>query len=103
MTLNEAISDGFAYDRRTAPGTQSLSTTLELRKGTCRDFAVLMIEAARTLGFAARFITGYIYLPDRDGPTLLGGGATHPGARFTSPVPAGSSSIRPMESSETEI
>jgi transglutaminase-like putative cysteine protease len=36
-----------------------------------------MIEAARTLGFAARFITGYIYLPDRDGPTLLGGGATH--------------------------
>ena len=64
-------------DRRMAPGTQSPSTTLELRKGTCRDFAVLMIEAARTLGFAARFITGYIYLPDRDGPTLLGGGATH--------------------------
>ena len=46
-------------------------------KGTCRDFAVLMIEAARTLGFAARFITGYLYLPDRDGPTWLGGGATH--------------------------
>ena len=36
-----------------------------------------MIEAARTLGFAARFITGYIYVPDRDGPTWLGGGATH--------------------------
>ena len=32
-----------------------------------------MIEAARTLGFAARFITGYIYAPDRDGPTRLGG------------------------------
>ncbi|WP_246740525.1 transglutaminase family protein [Bradyrhizobium sp. YCK136] len=44
---------------RTAPGTQTLSTTLELRIGTCRDFAVLMIEAARSLGFAARFITGY--------------------------------------------
>ncbi|HEX3231519.1 MAG TPA: transglutaminase-like domain-containing protein, partial [Pyrinomonadaceae bacterium] len=103
MTLNEAISDGFAYDRRTAPGTQSPSTTLELRKGTCRDFAVLMIEAARSLGFAARFITGYIYVPDRDGPTWLGGEPPMPGARFTSPVPAGSSSIRPMESSETEI
>ncbi len=77
MTLNEAIADGFAYARRTAPGTQSPATTLELRKGTCRDFALLMIEAARTLGFAARFITGYIYVPDRDGPTLLGGGATH--------------------------
>src|SRR6516225_4093736 len=73
----QAILDGFAYDRRTAPGTQSPSTTLELRKGTCRDFAVLMIEAARTLGFAARFITGYIYVPDRDGPIWLGGGATH--------------------------
>ncbi|WP_036003818.1 transglutaminase family protein [Bradyrhizobium yuanmingense] len=77
MTLNEAISDGFAYDRRTAPGTQSPSTTLERRKGTCRDFAVLMIEAARSLGFAARFVTGYIYVPDRDGPVWLGGGATH--------------------------
>jgi transglutaminase-like putative cysteine protease len=49
----------------------------ELRKGTCRDFAVLMIEAARSLGSAARFITGYIYVPDRDGPTWLGGAATH--------------------------
>ena len=103
MTLNEAISDDFAYDRRTAPGTQNPSTTLELRKGTCRDFAVLMIEAARSLGSAARFITGYIYVPDRDGPTWLGGEPPMPGARFTSPVPAGSSSIRPMESSETEI
>jgi len=77
MTLNEAISDGFAYDRRTAPGTQNPSTTLQLRKGTCRDFAVLMLEAVRSLGFAARFITGYIYVPDRDGPHWLGGGATH--------------------------
>ena len=37
MTLNEAISDRFAYDRRMAPGTQSPSTTLELKKGTCRE------------------------------------------------------------------
>ena len=35
------------------------------------------MEAARALGFAARFITGYIYVPDRDGPTPLGGGSTH--------------------------
>jgi hypothetical protein len=70
-------------DRRMAPGTQSRpSTTLD------RDFAVLMIEAARTLGFAARFLTGYIYVPDRDGPTWLGGEPPMPGARFTSPIPA---------------
>jgi transglutaminase-like putative cysteine protease len=36
-----------------------------------------MIEAARSMGFAARFVTGYIYVPDRDGPEWLGGGATH--------------------------
>ena len=47
------------------------------RRAPVGNFAVLMIEAARTLGFAARFITGYIYVPDRDGPTWLGGGATH--------------------------
>ena len=36
-----------------------------------------MMEAARLLGFAARFVTGYIYVPHRDGPVRLGGGSTH--------------------------
>ena len=36
-----------------------------------------MIEAVRSLGFAARFVTGYIYVPDRDGSTTRGGGSTH--------------------------
>jgi transglutaminase-like putative cysteine protease len=84
MTLNEAISEGFAYARRSAPGTQSPRRTLELKKGTCRDFALLMIEAARTLGFAARFVTGYIYVPGPDGPNFLGGGSTHAWCKFTS-------------------
>jgi len=77
MTLNEAIAQGFSYVRRTEPGTQEPSVTLRTQRGTCRDFALLMIEAARVLGFAARFVTGYIYVPSRDGPTLLGGGSTH--------------------------
>ena len=38
---------------------------------------MLMIEAARALGFAARFVTGYVYVPERDGPQRLGGGSTH--------------------------
>jgi transglutaminase-like putative cysteine protease len=38
---------------------------------------MLMIEAARALGFAARFVTGYVYVPDRDRPQRLGGGSTH--------------------------
>lgn len=36
-----------------------------------------MIEAVRALGFAARFVTGYIYVPSRDGSTTRGGGSTH--------------------------
>ena len=77
MTLNEAIAEGFSYQRRTARGTQSPAETLTLQQGTCRDFALLMMEAARSLGFAARFITGYVYVPARDGAARLGGGSTH--------------------------
>jgi transglutaminase-like putative cysteine protease len=77
MTLNEAIADGFSYVRRTAPGTQSPVETLKSRSGTCRDFALLMMEAARSMGFAARFVTGYIYVPSRDGSEWLGGGSSH--------------------------
>jgi transglutaminase-like putative cysteine protease len=77
MTLNEAIAEGFSYVRRMAPGTQAPAETLRSRKGTCRDFALLMMEAARWMGFAARFVTGYIYVPSRDGPEWLGGGSSH--------------------------
>ena len=77
MTLNEAIAEGFSYQRRTSRGTQTPAETLCLQQGTCRDFALLMMEAARSLGFAARFITGYVYVPDRDGLERLGGGSTH--------------------------
>jgi len=77
MTLNEAIAESVSYQRRTSRGTQTPAETLSSQQGTCRDFALLMIEAARLLGFAARFMTGYIYVPDRDGPVRLGGGSTH--------------------------
>ncbi|MEP7241956.1 MAG: transglutaminase family protein [Devosia sp.] len=75
--MTVAIKTEFKYIRRTNPGTQTPAMTLDSLSGTCRDFALLMIEAARSLGFAARFVTGYIYVPSRDGQELLGGGATH--------------------------
>lgn len=77
MTLCNAIHEGFSYARRLNGETQPPEVTLELRRGTCRDFAVLMMEAARALGFAARFVSGYLYVPDRDGSRNLGGGSTH--------------------------
>jgi transglutaminase-like putative cysteine protease len=77
MTLNQAIAQSFSYQRRSARGTQLPSETLRYQSGTCRDLALLMMEAARSLGFAARFVTGYVYVPDRDGPVRLGGGSTH--------------------------
>ena len=76
-TICQEIHGSFAYARRSAHGTQSPQTTLDLRRGTCRDFALLMMEVARTLGLAARFVTGYIYVPSRDGSRTLGGGSTH--------------------------
>jgi transglutaminase-like putative cysteine protease len=78
MTLNCAIKESFYYERRVEKGTQSPLLTLARRRGSCRDFATLMMEAARALGFAARFVSGYLYVPDRsDGHAYLGGGSTH--------------------------
>lgn len=77
MTLCFAIHESFSYRRRHEPGTQVPALTLQIRRGTCRDFALLMMEAVRSLGFAARFVTGYVYVPDRDGAETRGGGATH--------------------------
>jgi transglutaminase-like putative cysteine protease len=77
MTLCTAIHESFAYSRRVETGTQRPLVTLRSRKGTCRDFALLMMEAVRSLGFAARFVSGYVYVRDRDGSITRGGGATH--------------------------
>ncbi len=78
MTLTNAMKEGFSYERRTSRGTQTPLQTLASRRGSCRDFATLMMEAARTLGFAARFVSGYLYVPSRDsGGSHLGGGSTH--------------------------
>lgn len=77
MTMCYAIRESFVYARRSEQGTQPPLTTLATRKGTCRDFALLMMEGARSLGLAARFVSGYVYVPDRDGLTTRGGGSTH--------------------------
>jgi transglutaminase-like putative cysteine protease len=73
--ITQGIKDDFRYVRRTEKGVNHPAETLRHRSGSCRDFAVLMMEAARSLGLAARFVSGYIFVPDRD--ATRGGGATH--------------------------
>ncbi len=75
--MTTAINEDFAYQRRAERGVQTPSETLQRRRGTCRDFAQLMIEAVRSLGFAARFVSGYIFVPGVGRELIVGGGATH--------------------------
>jgi transglutaminase-like putative cysteine protease len=75
MTLG--IRQEFRYIRRTEKGVQTPSETLESRRGSCRDFAVLLMEAARWLGLAARFVSGYVFVPGMDSGETHGSGSTH--------------------------
>ena len=77
--MMNAIWKNFSYQARESEGTQSPAETLRLKGGTCRDYAWLMIEALRRLGFACRFVSGYLYDAALDGGEvgMTGSGATH--------------------------
>ena len=82
--ITEAIRADFEYRRRETKGIQSPLRTLALKSGTCRDFAVLMMEAVRALGFAARFVSGYVYQPANEN-ARVGGHSTHAWVRIFLP------------------
>ncbi len=63
MNLTRGIREELAYIHRHEKGVQSPAETLQCQQGSCRDLAVLMIEAARSLGIAARFVSGYVFTP----------------------------------------
>jgi len=75
LRFNSAIHEGFDYVARWEEGTQSPAFTVAHGAGACRDFAWLMVESLRRLGYAARFVSGYLYSPGR--PGTRGAGATH--------------------------
>jgi transglutaminase-like putative cysteine protease len=62
--LNSRIFEAFQYRYRPEYGVQAPCQTLALSSGSCRDYAVFMMEAARHWGFAARFVTGYIQMDE---------------------------------------
>jgi transglutaminase-like putative cysteine protease len=79
VAMTSAIKEQFQYLARERQGVQSPLETLELRSGSCRDFAVFMMEAARGLGLGARFVSGYLYDERLVGAAggMVGTGATH--------------------------
>jgi transglutaminase-like putative cysteine protease len=82
VQMNQHIRDTLAYAEREEEGTRTPLQTLALSSGSCRDFALLMMEAARRLGIATRFVSGYLYDPALDGTgaggsAVTGAGATH--------------------------
>jgi hypothetical protein len=86
--MSQGINHGFRYRRREAKGIQPPVETLQLGHGSCRDFAMLLIEAARSLGFAARFASGYLAVPLDDPKEPTSGsarGSTHAWAQIYLP------------------
>lgn len=77
--MMDTINSTLGYQAREAEGTQTPDETLRVQSGTCRDYAWLMVEALRRLGFACRFISGYLYDEALDGGEvgMTGSGATH--------------------------
>jgi transglutaminase-like putative cysteine protease len=81
LSLLKDISNGvftqISYQSRDYEGTQSPIETLDRRWGSCRDFAVLLAEAARRLGLGSRIVSGYLSDPDEGLVGSVGSGSTH--------------------------
>jgi len=75
--MTHGIREMFIYRKRHEQGTQHPLDTLQTRSGTCRDYALFMIEALRRLGIAARFVSGYLFIPGDRAHGYVGGGSTH--------------------------
>lgn len=71
--IASAIHEQIGYQRREVAGVQSPVETLQKGTGSCRDTAVLMMEAGRCIGFATRFVSGYL----ESESSMVGRGSTH--------------------------
>ena len=77
VDMTQTIQRTFKHRARHEKGIHDPERTLKLRSGSCRDLAMLMIAALRSLGIAARFVSGYLHLADDDDDDRFTGGNTH--------------------------
>ena len=84
--VTRTIRRTFKHVTRHEKGTQAPAWTLKVGSGSCRDLAVLMIAALRARGIAARFVSGYLHLPDDDDDSATGGN-THAWVQVYVPGP----------------
>jgi transglutaminase-like putative cysteine protease len=75
--LSFGVAGWIGYQSREDEGAQSPLETLDRGRGSCRDFAVLFVEAARCLGFGARIVSGYLFNPDQSLTGSADAGSTH--------------------------
>jgi transglutaminase-like putative cysteine protease len=75
--LGNGVAAQIIYEERDDEATQTPVETLARGRGSCRDLAVLFVDAARSLGFGARIVSGYLYDPNRNAVGAAGSGTTH--------------------------
>ena len=78
VDLMHRIHRGFVFDPRATSITTPVTRVLAERHGVCQDFAHLQIASMRSLGLAARYVSGYLLTDPPPGqPRLAGADASH--------------------------